>query len=367
MIKNENYIQISGWMINELKLKGTELLIYALIYGFSQDGKSAFSGSISYIMEWTNSSNRTVISALQSLCEKKLIQKKLSSSKGCVESYKYFAVRNIQNEAENQNSTSEKTSLAETSTDENFSSVTSENSSSYECKNFTRTSENSSLNNTRDKLGLKNSPSSKAADENESQIKQTETQDSENSEEEAEKIILKKITGLFSGKNPFSQNFVPCLKTLFQQFDISGDTISDYLDYVYKKTSEKKPESFTNFFYKFAQSPSSASDFLITHEKTQKEKSRQTATCPICGNMADIFGICKCGFNMQDRNNKKIVALQRQIYLLEPQEKAALETELSVFYEKKTVNFIRILHNPGLKNIFETEEEKIYKKYGVIT
>ena len=35
-IKNENYVLIQGWMINELKLKGNELLIYALIYGFSQ-------------------------------------------------------------------------------------------------------------------------------------------------------------------------------------------------------------------------------------------------------------------------------------------------------------------------------------------
>ena len=35
---NENYILITGWMVNELKLKGSELFVYALIYGFSQDG-----------------------------------------------------------------------------------------------------------------------------------------------------------------------------------------------------------------------------------------------------------------------------------------------------------------------------------------
>ncbi len=33
-IKNENYIQISGWMINELDLKGTNFLSMPLFMGF---------------------------------------------------------------------------------------------------------------------------------------------------------------------------------------------------------------------------------------------------------------------------------------------------------------------------------------------
>ena len=33
-IKNENFIAIQGWMINELQLKGNDLIVYALIYGF---------------------------------------------------------------------------------------------------------------------------------------------------------------------------------------------------------------------------------------------------------------------------------------------------------------------------------------------
>ena len=35
-IKNENYIVIQSWLVNELQLKSNELMIYALIYGFSQ-------------------------------------------------------------------------------------------------------------------------------------------------------------------------------------------------------------------------------------------------------------------------------------------------------------------------------------------
>lgn len=72
---NENYILITGWMVNELKLKGSELFVYALIYGFSQDGESKFYGSRRYIAEWFNCSLPTIDKALNGLLEKDLIIK----------------------------------------------------------------------------------------------------------------------------------------------------------------------------------------------------------------------------------------------------------------------------------------------------
>ena len=71
--RRENYIQISGFMITDLLLSGNELLIYAIIYGFSQDGNSQYTGSLSYLESATNSSRNTVISTLKKLTEKKLI------------------------------------------------------------------------------------------------------------------------------------------------------------------------------------------------------------------------------------------------------------------------------------------------------
>ena len=35
-IKKESFFTIQAFMVNELKLKGNELLIYAIIFGFSQ-------------------------------------------------------------------------------------------------------------------------------------------------------------------------------------------------------------------------------------------------------------------------------------------------------------------------------------------
>ena len=74
-MKSNNYIVIQGWMCNELNLKGNELLIFALIYGFSQDGISKFIGGRKYIANTFNISLPTVDKALQGLLEKEYVIK----------------------------------------------------------------------------------------------------------------------------------------------------------------------------------------------------------------------------------------------------------------------------------------------------
>ena len=80
--KNNEYIVIHGWMINELKLKGNDLLIYALIYRYSQDGVHKFYGSLQYLADWSNSTITGVQNNLKNLMESNLIFKnKLGDSK----------------------------------------------------------------------------------------------------------------------------------------------------------------------------------------------------------------------------------------------------------------------------------------------
>lgn len=62
-------------MVNDLQLKGNELIIFAIIYGFSQDSDSVFNGSLQYLASWTNSTKRGVIKNLKSLLEKDYIVK----------------------------------------------------------------------------------------------------------------------------------------------------------------------------------------------------------------------------------------------------------------------------------------------------
>lgn len=74
-VKDENYISISGWMVTRLGLKGNELLVYAIIYGFSQDDETRFTGSLQYLADWTNSTKQSCIKCLKSLAEKGYITK----------------------------------------------------------------------------------------------------------------------------------------------------------------------------------------------------------------------------------------------------------------------------------------------------
>lgn len=74
-MKNTDYITVQGWMINELELKGNEIMTYAIIYSFSRDGKSIFSGNASYIANWLNVSKHTIYTVLGKLVERGLIIK----------------------------------------------------------------------------------------------------------------------------------------------------------------------------------------------------------------------------------------------------------------------------------------------------
>ena len=75
-MRNDNYFVVQGFMINELNLSGNELMIYAIIYGFSQEPNSWYEGSLSYLGSFINcKSKTTVFNILKNLADKNLIQK----------------------------------------------------------------------------------------------------------------------------------------------------------------------------------------------------------------------------------------------------------------------------------------------------
>lgn len=74
-LNDSTYFIIQSWMVNKLKLKTTERDVFAIIYGFSQDGQSEFYGSLSYISELTGYSKNSICTALKNLTEKNLILK----------------------------------------------------------------------------------------------------------------------------------------------------------------------------------------------------------------------------------------------------------------------------------------------------
>ena len=94
MVKPENYVMVQGWMRTELDLKGNDLFLYAMIYGFTQDGETEFSGSLRYMQEWLGvGSKHTVLDALERLHQKGYIKKRTSVENGIKRSYYVAAQR----------------------------------------------------------------------------------------------------------------------------------------------------------------------------------------------------------------------------------------------------------------------------------
>lgn len=88
-MQSSAYVVIQGWMCNELELKGNELLIFAMIYGFSQDGETWFYGSRNYIASTFNISLPTVDKAIDSLESKNLIERVLVDDAKSGRHYEY--------------------------------------------------------------------------------------------------------------------------------------------------------------------------------------------------------------------------------------------------------------------------------------
>lgn len=74
-MKKDGFLVVQPWMVQDYNLTGNKLLVYALIYGFSQDEQSCFYGSTSYIMEYLHLSKNTVLDVLTSLEKSGLIRK----------------------------------------------------------------------------------------------------------------------------------------------------------------------------------------------------------------------------------------------------------------------------------------------------
>lgn len=90
-MKEDNYLVIQGWMRTRLRLRGNDLICFALIYGFSQDGVSEFRGSLRYIREATGvATDQSVLNIIKRLEDMGLVTKTTEVSGG-VKSSSYKA------------------------------------------------------------------------------------------------------------------------------------------------------------------------------------------------------------------------------------------------------------------------------------
>ena len=81
-IQRENFINIQGFMVTDLGLSGDQLLIYAIIYGFSQIEGKYYSADLEYMANWIQATESTVISLLESLENQGLLEMVIKSNNG---------------------------------------------------------------------------------------------------------------------------------------------------------------------------------------------------------------------------------------------------------------------------------------------
>lgn len=91
-VEPEKNFFVYDWMISELNLKGNELIVYAIIFGFSQEKTKTFRESLRYLMDWTLCSKQGVINILKSLIKKDYI-KKIEHFNNRVKSCEYYVTK----------------------------------------------------------------------------------------------------------------------------------------------------------------------------------------------------------------------------------------------------------------------------------
>ena len=104
IIRSDNHVCLDGWMINELDLSGSELIVYALIWGFTQDGNQWCTASQAYIAAWANITVRGLIKVLNKLEEKGLLIKEKNTCRKGFEC-KYRAIRPSEEEQDSEQET----------------------------------------------------------------------------------------------------------------------------------------------------------------------------------------------------------------------------------------------------------------------
>lgn len=82
--KRDSTFLVYEWMPRELKLKGNELLVFALIFSFSRTGNK-YTGSLSYLRRITGLSKSTLLRILKSLCQQGFVEKATIQYGRCAE------------------------------------------------------------------------------------------------------------------------------------------------------------------------------------------------------------------------------------------------------------------------------------------
>lgn len=359
-IKNDNYIQISGWMINELELKGNELLLYALIHGFCQDGKSVFKGSLNYIMSWLNISKPTCIATIQSLIDKELIVKTIIYNKNSVAGCEYYTnrSRNIEPAQTNNDNKVEKGGKEILPHCKGKNAEDSKETLLGWSKNLTRGGKETLPNNT--------------------------TDSTKDNATVAYKTDFEALSEKYFGKNAFDAEFSRKAATFFTKTQIKDYEL--YFDFIKKRLTEtqntkqvKNPRGLAyRLFFQLdiAQSFLEQQQNILLEKQKEAEKQRKLEQrkmiCPCCGKkfLPDYESSCPdCNFAIDNFENKEKINIHIKFLKLPDSKKEEYMNEINKIYfsDSLLLSFRETPEQRKQKSIIREQKEKeLNIKYGLV-
>lgn len=174
--------------------------------------------------------------------------------------------------------------------------------------------------------------------------------------------IISKVKSLFSNHYVFDSNFATELYALQKEFSLNNDEFNAYIDFAFLKTTEKKPNSLTNMFYKMAKSQSLVSDFVIQLETQKRLKQATKVVCPVCGNVhakgIETCPVCEYDFESGD------IEYYKSIFTLSNESKTLFKAELNqILSEKMKFSISTLVKNKSLADSFNNQLNALYKKY----
>ncbi len=352
MVDNASFVRIEFWM-TKLGIKDHQLIIYAIIHGFSRDGH-CYTGSQRYFREWTGKAKSTVIEALNDMKKRGLIVVK----KVCIDGkfYNvYYTVESRKPESErliNQNPSkiispdiwSEIQTGPETGPDRSENQTT-------QVQKSDQVGPKSGHNNIANKIDYIAVDSMEVALESEEDF----------ADSAVAALITKKINEQFKSVNVFDKKFVGEIEKAILDAGMTDNLIGSYLDSVYERTISKNPSSIPGLYRKLAAAPDVIQNFMMHLPKKQEIKM---IVCPVCGKeIPKTNYLCPvCGTDILDFGNVEKVQFKKAIFNLSDEEKISLENEL---YEVVGNISLSDFRNPQVINEREEKTRLVYAKYGI--
>ncbi len=372
-VDDDGYINIQHWMVKDIGLRANELIIYALIHGFSQDGMGYFWGSIKYIMKMTNLSKETVLSVLQSLVKKNLIVKKdvksieFFDTKKTAQGNQHYCLYYTTISRINHQLPAKDDSKSSTASNSGSRNLTGKNNSPVKnldpsgSRNLTRAGQEFRPNNKDDNKD-KNSTSS-------------ENSKTKNQKEEVEEFFIQndiqeKLNMLFGYPVSFSPSPIPKLLKGCKDLELKKEELLEYLgwsfDYLKQKCKEK--ENFDGYFYKsFTETHLMAKFKNITEQKRleKKQKENLMIVCPVCGlkHLKTDFCCNSCGLEEEYLNDEQKIKIQRKKYFMPDNQKEIYEKELEE--AEKEFPFLTRIMNKELQEKYCVKIMQIEKEFGL--